>query len=56
MGEMADELIYGACCELGCGTYFENDHGYPVICRGCWKNMSKSERKGHQLATEQEAT
>lgn len=56
MGEAADDLIEGACCERGCGTYFESEHGYPVICRSCWANMSKGERKGHQRATEQEAT
>lgn len=44
MGEIADDMINGACCAL-CGQYFENpdepgtvyEHGYPVACKQCWE-------------------
>ena len=52
MGELADSIIDGECCEL-CGMYFEDAHGYPVICKDCWKDLTKLERKGHQQATEE---
>lgn len=54
MGEAAEDLIEGFTCELGCGTYFENEHGYPAVCKHCWSQLSKSERKNHQIATEEE--
>ena len=34
MGELADDIIDGACCAL-CGIYFEEEHGYPVACKCC---------------------
>lgn len=55
MGEMADDIIDGASCEL-CGVYFKDDHGYPVVCKHCWSQLTKAERKNHQLATEKEIT
>lgn len=54
MGEMADDLIDGACCNL-CGCYFEGDHGYPVVCKDCWNNLNSKERKDFQKATNKEA-
>lgn len=53
MGQHADDAVDGLCCEM-CGIYFEAEHGYPVVCRDCWKSMSDEERKGHQKATERE--
>ena len=44
MGEIADDIIDGACCAL-CGEYFVTkrqgniqgfEHGYPVVCEDCW--------------------
>ena len=41
MGEIANDIIDGACCAL-CGCYFIDDneelieHGYPVACKDCW--------------------
>lgn len=35
MGEIADDIIDGACCAL-CGTYFLQEYGYPVACSICW--------------------
>jgi len=36
MGEMAEDMINGACCSL-CNVYFEEEHGYPVACNGCYE-------------------
>jgi len=49
MGEIADAMIDGECCEL-CGQYFAEDHGYPVVCKGCWSELDKEERQAHQRA------
>lgn len=44
MGEIAQDLVNGACCSY-CGKYFEQDHGYPVLCKKCWKSAAVEERK-----------
>lgn len=54
MGELADDMINGACCEL-CGQYFvENGksytHSIPVVCLDCWDELSDDEKKEHQRA------
>jgi hypothetical protein len=49
MGEIANDMIEGACCAL-CGQYFVrevnkdgadvpvmHEHGYPVACKECWE-------------------
>ena len=36
MGDVADDIMDGASCAL-CGQYFEEEHGYPVVCRECWE-------------------
>jgi hypothetical protein len=35
MGEMADDILDGLCCEI-CGVYFEDEDtpGYPRRCSG----------------------
>lgn len=53
MGEIADDMIEGACCQL-CMQYFVEDHGYPVVCNSCWNDLSKSEKKEYQKATKDE--
>ena len=50
MGQIADDMINGFCCSL-CGVYFEEEHGYPVACKTCWKDLSKQEKKTYQKAT-----
>lgn len=45
MGQIADDMIEGACCAL-CGVYFKEtneegkdynyEHGYPVACSSCY--------------------
>ena len=42
MGEIADDMINGACCLL-CGIYFEKEHGYPVVCKECAKGEDLEE-------------
>jgi len=49
MSEIADDIVEGACCAL-CSTYFQKDHGYPVLCGDCWKNAKPEERKDYQRA------
>lgn len=51
MGEMAQDVIEGFCCSVCC-TYFEEEHGYPVVCKVCARGMSKKNRKrmGVQVA------
>ena len=34
MGEIADDMIDGSCCEQ-CGEYFEESVGYPRLCPSC---------------------
>ena len=50
MGEIADSMINGECCSL-CGQYFADpdskpeqiyEHGYPVVCKECWSDLTKS--------------
>jgi len=62
MGEIADDLINGACCSW-CSSYFEKEHGYPVVCQDCFNewveddngNKKKLNQLGLQIATEKEA-
>lgn len=48
MGEIADDMIDGACCSL-CNVYFIEEHGYPVVCSSCF-----DEDCGYEEATEEE--
>ena len=53
MGEMADDIIEGFSCCL-CGVYFEDEHGYPVVCKDCWTHLDKKERTQYQRARNEE--
>lgn len=55
MGEMADDMIDGSSCSW-CGVYFVQEHGFPVVCRGCAIDASKYEleKSGLQVATHEE--
>lgn len=46
---VADEKVNGESCEF-CGIEFRKAHGYPVVCKGCWKDMTPEERRQHQQA------
>lgn len=58
MGEIADQMINGECCEL-CAIPFVDpknlnrfyEHGYPVVCASCWNGLTEEEKKHHQKAT-----
>ena len=49
MGEIADDIINGFCCSH-CGIYFEEEHGYPVLCKDCYESETEEERAGIQKA------
>lgn len=34
MGQVANDMINGLSCSE-CGIYFEESHGYPVVCSSC---------------------
>ena len=55
MGECADDMINGLTCSW-CGIFFEEAHGYAVICSGCSKGHSNKEleKLDVQRATEKE--
>lgn len=50
---VADQMSEGASCSL-CGVCFHEEHGYPVVCRSCWKDLSQYERREYQRATHAE--
>jgi len=57
MGQSAEDIYTGTTCQL-CGQFFVDDededalyeHGYPVVCWECWRDLSKKERKQYQRA------
>lgn len=49
MGDAADDIIEGRTCST-CGEFFEGEHGYPVVCKQCWREMTPRERKQYQRA------
>jgi len=51
----ADMAVSGLICS-GCGAFFEKEHGYPVLCKDCWKEWTPSEREGYQEAIFKELT
>ena len=39
----AEDIIEGGCCEI-CNVYFEEENGYPCVCKDCFKkNPDKQE-------------
>lgn len=49
MGDIAEDIIYGRTCTW-CGVMFIDEHGYPVVCRSCWKNSTPQEHADVQQA------
>lgn len=49
---LAEDAADGAVCSL-CGALFVASHGYPVLCKDCWKDES-NRTEGLQEATESE--
>ena len=46
---MGEDAIDGLCCSH-CGVYFEEEHGYPVLCRSCYEGETEEERAGMPMA------
>lgn len=44
MGELAEMIVEGKMCSW-CGVCFEEEHGYPVACKDCWKTTDAEKRK-----------
>ncbi len=44
MGQATDDLVNGFVCSY-CGIFFQEEHGYPVICEDCWNDLTPAERK-----------
>ena len=42
MGEVADDIVEWLCCSH-CGMYFVEEHGYPVLCKDCFKNKDRDD-------------
>ena len=53
MGDVADDMVEGLCCSH-CGTYFTEEHGYPVLCQDCYNDETEKERAGIQEALHDE--
>ena len=50
MGETADDMIDGFSCSF-CGVYFDEEHGYPVVCNSCWSDLLKDAIKNPKKHT-----
>ena len=37
MNQKTEDIVAGLCCKE-CGVYFEEEHGYPVLCITCWES------------------
>ena len=53
MGEIANDIINGLMCS-DCGVYFDEEHGYPVLCDSCWQQAKEDGRlkKGKEITTD----
>lgn len=34
---VAEDMTEGVVC-MRCGIYFEEEYGYPAMCKSCWKD------------------
>jgi hypothetical protein len=50
---IANDMVDGYCCSHCC-IYFENPHGYPVLCHDCYEDEPPQGRADIQRATELE--
>ena len=55
MSDFSDDAAAGLNCSW-CGVYYEKAHGFPVVCKSCWKEATPAQRKasGVQVATHKE--
>lgn len=55
MGQIADDMINGICCDL-CGCYFMGkdeclyEHGHSATCWECWGQLTEQEMEFHTKA------
>ncbi len=55
MGQIAEDMLDGSCCQL-CGQYFKHPkagiyvHDEEVVCFDCWKDLTEEEKKLHKKA------
>ena len=54
VGELAEDMEDGSCCGM-CAVYFKETHGYPVLCKQCWREADALERAMWQRARIPEA-
>lgn len=38
---LANEMVEGEICS-GCQMPFKEEHGYPVLCSGCWREARRA--------------
>lgn len=53
MGQVANDLINGRSCSW-CGIYFDESHGYPVVCEDCGSDDDYDEENDPPVATKDE--
>ena len=55
MSDFSDDAVVGLNCSW-CGIYFVKEHGFPVVCKSCWKKATPKYHKdaGVQIATHKE--
>ncbi len=60
MQQVTNEVLVGAECSHCSCTFADKkgrviDHGHPVLCKPCWREASREERRGMQKAKYEEA-
>jgi len=50
---IAEDIVCGLQCSH-CGIRFRDEHGYPVLCKDCYKNEYEKEHAGLSKATIEE--
>lgn len=45
MGDTEDDITEGFTCSY-CGVYFEEEHGFPVLCHKCFVKQGKDIKAG----------
>lgn len=52
MGEIADQMVNGSCCDLCLTPFIKNnkeyEHGHPATCKDCWSTLTNEEKEHHQ--------
>lgn len=57
MGDIADAMINGIlCCQCGVTLQCAAEHGFPIMCDGCWGQLPKKEKKYQARESDFECT